>query len=383
MNYSYNIEELKNYITDDHIFQLLEEFGGEPRREKNMIISKTICHNHCGYGSHKLYYYLNSQLFKCYTECNEDAFDIFELVKKILNREYPKEDRKNGEWTFPEVIEYVSQKINFSKATSFGINFDLRENNLDSLLIERYDKIKNLHLKNEEVVLEEYNDDILKNLPRPCILPWIKEDISEEVMNYYEICYNPKSCGIVIPHRDINGRLVGIRERTLLKENIDLYGKYRPAFIKNTLYNHPLSYNLYGLYQNKKNIAQMKKVFIFESEKSVLKYGSLFGQENNLSVAVTGSNLLKYQFYLLELFQIEEAIICFDKQYKKIGDDEYNRWVKKLRSISNKYNQYCQISFLFDTEDILGYKDAPIDKGKEPFLYLFNNRLDEKGEKRI
>ena len=49
----------------------------------------------------------------------------------------------------------------------------------------------------------------------------------------------------IIPHYDINNNLIGIRERTLIKEN-EVYGKYRPAYLNGKLYNHPLSFSLYN-----------------------------------------------------------------------------------------------------------------------------------------
>ena len=80
----YNKDELKNQLTLNQVSQLLAELGGEPTLEKNgtVLIAQTICHNHPGEGSHKLYYYDNTKLFKCYTDCSS-TFDIFELIIKI------------------------------------------------------------------------------------------------------------------------------------------------------------------------------------------------------------------------------------------------------------------------------------------------------------
>lgn len=44
-------------------------------------------------------------------------------------------------------------------------------------------------------------------------------------------------------------------------------------------------------------------------------------------------------------------------------------------SIYNKYKNDALISFLWDKWDLLGYKDSPIDKTKDIFLYLFKNRI--------
>ena len=181
------------------------------------------------------------------------------------------------------------------------------------------------------------------------------------------ICYDPMNEGVVIPHYDINGNLIGIRERTLIKEN-EIY------------YNHPLSFNIYNLNNSKENIKKLQKVIIFESEKSCLKYASYFGAENDITGAVCGSNLLNYQFSLLYNLGVKEIIIAFDRQYQKIGDEEYQIWINKLKKISQKYRNFCNISFIFDTKDLLDYKDAPIDKGKEIFLQLLQERLDADGK---
>ena len=74
------VNEIRNKITPNNIFALLEEFGAEPRFDGDNIVARTICHNG---DSHKMYYYINSQMFHCYTNCG--TFDVFELVKKVKN----------------------------------------------------------------------------------------------------------------------------------------------------------------------------------------------------------------------------------------------------------------------------------------------------------
>ena len=114
------------------------------------------------------------------------------------------------------------------------------------------------------------------------------------------------------------------------------------------MYNHPLSFNLYNLNNSKDNIKALKKVIIFEGEKSSLLYASYFGEENDISVAVCGSSLITYQVKLLLSLGVEEIIIAFDKQFQEIGDDEWKRWTKKLTDIHTKYGAYAQISYMFD-----------------------------------
>lgn len=111
------------------------------------------------------------------------------------------------------------------------------------------------------------------------------------------------------------------------------------------------------------------------TEKSPLLYASYFGNDRDISVACCGSSLIWYQVQLLLSLGVEEIIVAFDKQFKEIGDDEFKRWVKKLTDIHNKYSKYTTISFMFDKENLLGYKDSPIDRSKEVFLELYKRRI--------
>ena len=374
--YEYDKDALKASLDIDQVAEYLTSLDADPIVKNDVIISKTICHNLCGCGSHKLYYYGNTGLFKCYTDCDGSAWDIFELTRKVMSREYPQE-RKNSEWTLPEAIEYVAQFFNFAPNEKQNSNFVSITDHLK--LLKKYDKINNIKVKKQNIELKIYNGDFLKNLPKPVIQDWIDEGISQEVMNNAGICYDPKNQGIVIPHYDINGNLVGVRERTLIKENAERFGKYMPAKIAGKQYAHPLSYNLYNLNHSKENISRIKKAIIFEGEKACLKYRSMFGEENDISVATCGCNLLNYQFSLLSNLGVKEIIVAYDRQYKEIGDIEYKTWVNKLKSIAKKYSAYCLISFMFDVGHLLDYKNSPIDKTKEVFLTLFKNRLDSEG----
>ena len=360
--YDYDKDAIKNNLTIEQVRDLIAELGGEPQLQHEVLLCKTICHSG---DSHKLYYYDNTKLCRCYTGCAEPTFDIFELVRKVKSREL------DCDYQLPQAIQYVAQY--FGYAPSERIDETPTSIDADLQYLENYDRISNISLETKIVELKTYDGSFLKNLPRPRIEPWIKDGISQEVMNFYEICYDPKNCGIVIPHRDINGRLIGIRERTLIKENAELYGKYRPMKLNKQMYNHPLSFNLYGLYQNKNNIKRAKKAFIFESEKSVLQYATMFGQENNITVASCGQNLTSYQMELLYNNGAEEIIIAWDREGQ---NDNKNQYVKKFYNLQKKYGSLYTLSFMYDkTGEYLDYKMSPTDNGKENFLILYKERI--------
>ena len=148
-----------------------------------------------------------------------------------------------------------------------------------------------------------------------------------------------------------------------------------PIKVNKTWYNHPLGMNLYGFNWAKGNIAIVKKAIVFESEKSVLMYMSYFGTENSIAVACCGSNLSNYQIQLLLDAGATEIIVAFDRQFKTVGDTEYKRLKKNLLTIHNKFKNYATISFIFDKNQITGYKASPIDEGPEKFLQLFKERI--------
>ena len=72
-------EKVKNDLTIEQVANLVASLGGDPLVKNDIIIARTICH--AGH-SHKLYYYDNTKLFKCYTDCF-GSFDIYELIIKI------------------------------------------------------------------------------------------------------------------------------------------------------------------------------------------------------------------------------------------------------------------------------------------------------------
>lgn len=354
-------DSLKERLSLDDIFNLLNELGAEPVMSENYITAITICH---GGDSHKLYYYDNTHLFHCYTGCAESTFDIYELICKVKEREL------NTEWSLPRAVYYIASYFGYS-SDDFNDSEDLSLK--DWTIFEKYDKINMVDTK-QIVELKFYDEKILKYLPRPLIPSWEQEGISNDIIKSHGICYNPVSHGIVIPHYDKDNNLVGIRERTLIIEN-ESTGKYKPAILNGVMYNHPLGFNLYNLNHSKDNIKIMKKAIVFESEKATLQYASYFGEDNDISVACCGSSLINYQVKLLLDLGVQEIIIGFDKQFKELGDDEFKRWTKKLTDIHKKYHNYASISFLFDKENLLGYKDSPTDKGKEVFLELFKRRI--------
>ena len=358
--------KIREALTDENVFDLLQEWGGDPSYDTYGYVSTTICHNPPGEGSRKLYYYTNTGLFRCYTGC-DSYFDIFELVAKVAKIQWDKDFDLN------DAVRWVAQKFGFS-----GDHEDRPEDeDLDDWkYLANYERIQDISLKDNSVLLKTYENDILDRFNyKVKISPWLREGITQAALDQARIGFYPGADQITIPHYDKDGRFVGLRGRSVCEEEGERYGKYRPMRVNGIQYNHPLGMNLYNFNNSKDNIKLMKKAIIFEGEKSTLLYQSYFGLQNDISVACCGSSVSAHQMQLLLDAGAEEIIIAFDRQFQEIGDTEFKHLKKNLLKLRDKYKTYATISFIFDKNKTTGYKSSPIDEGPEKFLNLFKERI--------
>lgn len=365
---NFDKQEIKKQISLDQVFELLQDWGGDPQYTSFGIISATICHNPPGQGSRKLYYYNNEEggLFHCYTGCAEPSFDIFQLAIQVA------EIQENKRYDLNDAVRALAYR--------FGIIDYIQEEDKESLedwkIFNRYDRINEIEIKDYNVSLKEYNDIILSRFNYNVkIDPWLKEGMTDEALSIAKIGFFPGGDQITIPHFDKNNKLIGVRGRALCEDEAARFGKYRPLKIGKTLYNHPLGMNLYGLNWAQDNIKVMEKAIVFESEKSVLKYISYFGKENNIAVACCGSSISTYQVHMLIAAGAKEIIVAFDRDFEEVGNETHKRQIAAFRKLHSKFKNYINISFINDKNKITGLKSSPIDEGPEKFLKLFKERV--------
>ena len=347
-------EEIIKNLTFESVIKLMEKLGADRYIEHDSyIIFPTICHNiDTKEASMKLYFYKNTKIFMCYTECG--TMSIFKFLKTYY-------ETRNIEYDWYEDILLVIQDCsNFTKKEGF-----------DKV---PYHSLKEIYgNKRKEKILPEYKKEVLDCFVDIAPMEWLKDGITKETMKKFGIKYSISQNKIIIPHLDAEGRLIGIRGRNLNQEEAELVGKYMPIQIEQMWYKHPLSMNLYGLYQNKNNIKKSKVCYLFEAEKSVLQVDNF--DMLNSAVAVCGSNFNKYQLnLLLKYCAPEEIIICFDNE-EQPGKDKY---FNKLYEICTKYKNYCNFSFVYDRQGLLGLKDSPSDRGEETFKKLLDRRVKVK-----
>lgn len=337
-----DLKDLINNLSDAEVIDIMEKLGADRYTNSgNAIIFPTICHNlHADEASMKLYYYPKTKTFHCYTDCG-CTFNIIEVFKKRY--------------------ELQNIQYDFYKDIVLKIGGQASRRPLETFY-KPYESIYNVPNHNIEVNLSPISKGLLNIYSFYPTTEWLNDGISEEIMKNYNILFSKTENKIIIPHYDINGNLIGIRGRALNDEDL-VFGKYMPVKIEGKIYNHPLGFNLYGLNFVKENISRFKTAIVAEGEKSCLQYGTMFGQDRNIVVASCGSSFHKYQLDLLLQCGAERVLLAFDKEGETWS--EKDKYFNKLKSICEKYKNYCSIGFIYDTSNLLGLKESPFDKGPE------------------
>lgn len=353
-----DFKELREQLTDETIKDILGQFNVEPVDEnENEIIFPTCCHNLVG-GSPKLFYYKNTKLFHCYTECSA-SFDIFTLLQKMYRL-------RGEEITLYQAVQVCDLDPSEIKPTDQNLNVadDIRYmQGLNNIYIP---DVNNLDFKvYDKTILKKFSFDYIG------LMPWIEEGISIETLQKFNIKYDSYRQAIVIPNFDYEGKLIGIRERHFKPEEL-AKGKYRPLYDSGVLYNHPTGRTFYGIYENHKNIERKHVAVIFEGEKSVLLYGTIYGNDNNIALATLGQNITKDHIQYLLKMKVAHVILAYDsdyEDYKQLYEIE-NKYVEKAKILAPYFN----VSILMDYDFDLPYKSSPIDGGKDIFEKILKHR---------
>ncbi len=341
--------ELKSRLTLSMVVEMVHYLGGEfneqMETDEKMVMNTSLCHEDGE--SWKCDLFKDTLYFHCYSNCGN--FSILDLVQDVMNFE-----------TLQESVDFIADYFNIGIATR-GFGRKARPPIVSRPIIKK-------EINFDEKLLE-YDNHILNTFVNYYPIEWLREDISKETMDKFNILFSMEDCSIIIPHYDIDNRLVGIRQRNLSEYQLKLGRKYVPftSMRSRITYKHQLGRNAYGIHINKESIIKSKKCMIWESEKSVLKMDSYFGE--NSSIAVGGSSISPYQLNLLKTLGVKDIYMCFDYEKNNQG------WEKKMNKIYNKIIEWgfnCYYMRNEDMEKYLNEKDSPIDKGEENFKILFS-----------
>ena len=326
-------KQLRESLSPEHIVHLMRLLGATEYEDRgNYIQFKTICHNideaDAGFN---LSYYKDNHRFYCFSNCH--SMDIFQVIKNRW------ELLQTGDDTHFENLAYWV--MNHSK---------LDIDNYSPTFISPIN-IKDYQNSTTEIILPEKNHFVLESFTNHHCAEWLIDGISDEAMDLYNIKYSIGRNAIIIPHYDVHDRLVGIRRRALNPEDV-AQGKYKPIFIENVSYSHPLGYNVYGLNIVKDEIQRQRRVFIAEGEKAALQ-GRTMWRDRNVVVSACGSKINRWQIHLIMKYaNPDEIIVGFDK-----GLD-----LDAIHKMCERYSCYCNFSYICDPFNKLNDKESPFDR---------------------
>ena len=276
---------------------------------------------------------------------------------------------KFNDFKFTDIFTLICflKKIDFDKAVEYACS----KIGLKYSPTASYTKINILNelrkYKRKTKIKEDYNHkilspQILKQFEIKNIKEWEEEGISYSTQQKYGIRFDKNKNRIVIPIYDEQGRLITLKGRTCYENWKELgLGKYWSyyEFGRNDI--------LFGLNYHKDNILEKNEIILFEGEKSVMK-AEEYGVFNTVSM---GTNEVTEPLLPKILSLKCNVVIAFDKYDK----DKKTNTLKDLRKEANKLAKYTNVSIIYDKENLLNYKDAPVDQGKEVWERLYQSKI--------
>lgn len=261
------------------------------------------------------------------------------------------------------VITFIRfyHKCNYSKAINIlkeylGVTGEIKPTKrLAALEVAKRFKVKDKKPKDSKstVLPNDYMERYEKKADKLAI--WEAEGISLDSMAKFQVYYDSFSDRLVYPIKNLNGEIINVSGRTLDREwkekKLRKYTYFKPLGILDTIY---------GFSDNLEDIQKAGEIIIFEGAKSVMLADS-WGIHN--TGAILTSHLNPYQLKILASLGVR-VVFALDKDVA-IREDHN---IKKLK-------QYVTVEYLWDKENLLADKDAPVDKGLEVFKKLYAERL--------
>ena len=344
-------KELEEYLSNNpsEIEKILEELGFGKVLNRGRYISACVPNFNNASGFSILIENLYCKSFTTNFSFNGHLFDLVFHMKGYTN--------------FGDTMRFIHKILNIPYSYSKNEDDKPKE---DSILdfFKKY-KTKPNKRTTKEKELKFYTDEEIDRLYVKCpYANWIKEGIIAKVQMEFEIGYCFSSNRVIIPHRFWKtGEIIGLIGRTLQSAEIcDFFGiaKYFPIIP------YPKSKNLYGLWENRQYIEEIKKeIIVFEAEKSVLKMASK-GIRNCVSVG--SHDLSDEQVKILLSLNVNEIVLAYDEDVPLEFMESEAKKFKGLRNISIMTNQY----------DILKDKQSPADATLKIFMALYKRRINYK-----
>jgi len=274
--------------------------------------------------------------------------------------------------SFTAAVDYVARTC--GRSFGFGIEIETKEEkNPEMEWMNRVTRKKKVELPE----LKFYNEailDVFSHHNNPSLFR--NDHISEAALDKFGIRYYDKASRIVLVNRFWeNGKIIGLRGRYngVIESGM---AKYIPLTIQGHTYSYPTFMNLFGLWENKEAIKRLKKIIIFESEKSVLQTFSFFG-EDCYAVALSGSSLSQRQIdIVLSIEGLSEVQIAMDCEFQHGDRDAELRQMQKVLGMARKFTPFIRTTVLWNSEGLIGFKESPADRGKDVLVQMLKQKQE-------
>jgi len=214
--------------------------------------------------------------------------------------------------------------------------------------------------KQENVILD---DSVLESYINFPSYDYLQQGIGYETQISYGIKFDISSKRIVFPIQNRQNELIGVKGRTILDTEDSRYSSV-PKFLY--LYNFNKGIEFFNFNRALPYILDLKEVIIFEAEKSCM-LAHEYGFYN--TIAIGGFEMTHFQVELLNELGIETKIVL---AYDKDKD------VEAVLGQAKKFNKSRRVYAIYDYNDLLSFKDSPVDLGKSVFQQLYDDYTDNK-----
>ena len=223
-----------------------------------------------------------------------------------------------------------------------------------------YEKIR----KKNEYTCRTYDESILNKYVALANMRFIRDNITIDAQQFFNIRYDVESQGIVIPIYNQVGELMGVKVR----RNYDVqdgemkYYYLIPCQMSQTLYGYSQNYNY--LVNN--------VIYIFESEKSIMQCYS-YGIRN--CVALGSGSISRKQVQMLLELNPKKIIFMHDTGY------DLENILRNINMVKS-YSRFSEVELgYWDYFDRL-YDDklSPSDSGREELLRIMDSEIKMIGD---
>ena len=219
---------------------------------------------------------------------------------------------------------------------------------------KRFQKPKSKPQKNHPAALpDDFMDRYEKRADKLAL--WEEEGISRASLERFQVAYDAFSSRIVYPIRDTTGQIINVSGRTTdpdwKEKGLRKYTYFRSLGVLDTIY---------GLAENREDIMQLHEIILFEGAKSVMKADTWRIRNTG---AILTSHLNPHQMRILITLGCR-VVFALDKDVR-VRDDHNIRRLK----------QFVNVEYIWDKDNLLGEKDAPVDRGKEIWEKLYEGRV--------